>query len=915
MLNAVLQTKLYVPRPKPRLVSRPRLLGKLDRLRERKLALVSAPAGFGKTTLLAEWIEHQGKGQSPLQVTWLSLDANDNDPARFLTYFVAALQEVDASLGEEVLPVLQATQTSSLIEIWEVLAGQIATLPSPFVLVLDDYHAIEAPLIHEGITFILDQMPACMHLVIVTRADPPLLLSRLRVQGELVELRAADLRFGSEEIAGFLELWIAKKLSTADQAELEARTEGWIAGLQLAALAMQGLVEQAPDGDDALSAFVHRLSGSTRFIMDYLVEEVLHGLPEDSRIFLLQTSVLERLTASLCDAVTDRDDSQSILDALEKTNLFLFPLDDKRGWYRYHHLFADLLRSVLQSDGPTRIAELHANASAWYESQGLMTEAIQHALKIPNPAEAARLMENVALGMLLRGELTTVQNWSTLIPEEQLSQWPMLCVCFAGAFLASEKLQRAERYLSLVDQDEVILSPSAPDLQGHVMLAWSMLAHYKGDFKNAIQYASQAVQQLPPGPSYLRGALAFSAGRAYELIGEDEAAFQSLQEAREISQAFANRTTELSALKKLGDLHMRRGQLHQAALSYRQALQLGCIRDDRLLPIAAPTVAALGQVFYEWDQVEDAKRYLDQGVELSRKLKSSFVLLSNLQSLARIHWIQGQREGAFRLRRETEQIMLEFPPLPSGAVRVAVQQVRMYLAMGETQAAIRWTQEHCTDWKSSYSYTIELMAILWARVWLAQGKASEAIETLEHALPVARAAGRWGVVIELLVLQALALALARQDAPALAALQEALELAEPEGYTRIFLDEGEPMARLLRMVYRSKEKGSREYETRLLEALLPAEAPARPVSHQVLEGESAPGKLPHYPVLIDPLTERELEVLGLIAEGYSNQEIAEQLFVTLGTVKAHLSHIYNKLDVRSRTQAVAKADQLQLLKP
>ena len=915
MLDAVLQTKLYLPRPKTRLVPRPRLLGNLDDLQERKLALVSAPAGFGKTTLLAEWIEHLDQHQRPLQVAWLSLDANDNAPARFLTYFIAALQEVDPSLGDEILPVLQAFQISSIKEIWEVLASQIAAIPSPFVLVLDDYHAIEAPLIHEGVAFMLEQMPPCMHLVIVTRADPPLPLSRLRVAGELVELRAADLRFSAEEVAGFLDLWIGKKLPAADQAELEARTEGWIAGLQLAALAMQGLEEKASAGEDPLSAFVHRLSGSTRFIMDYLVEEVLQGLPEDSRSFLLQTSVLERLTASLCDALTDRRDSQDILDSLEKTNLFLFPLDDERGWYRYHHLFADLLRSVLQSDQPSRMPELHAKASAWHESQGLMTEAIQHALRIPDPDEAARLMEMVALGMLLRGELTTVQNWSTWIPDEQLPKWPMLCVCFAGAFLASEKVQRAERYLSLVDEDQLVLSPSTPDLQGHVMVVRSMLAHYKGDYEHAIQYASQALEQLPPGPSYLRGALNFNAGRTYELIGEDEPAFQSLQEAREISHAFGNRTAELSALKKLGDLHMRRGQLHRAALSYRRALQLGRIRDDRLLPIAAPTAAALGQVLCEWDQLEEAARHLVQGVELARNLKSNFILLSNLQNLARVHWIQGDRQSALRLRRETERIMLESPPIPSSEARAAVQQVRMYLCMGETQAAIRWAQEHCKDWKSSYSHTIELMAILWARVWLAQGNASQAIEALRRALPLARAAGRSGVVIELRVLQALALAMLRQVPPALEAVEEALSLAEFEGYTRIFVDEGEPMARLLHMVYRSKEKGSREYETRLLERLLPAQASSPPASAEIPSGKSPLGKSPHDAVLIDPLTERELEVLGLIAEGHSNQEIAEQLFVTLGTVKAHLSHIYNKLDVRSRTQAVAKADQLQLLKP
>ena len=910
MLSPLLQTKLYIPRPKSPRVSRPRLLGKLDSLLERKLALVSAPAGFGKTTLLSEWIDHQDQGQFPLQVAWLSLDSNDNNPARFLNYFVGALQNVDVTFTGEVLPVLQGLQISSIKESWEILAAQIVSRSCQTVLVLDDYHVIDAPIIHEGISFMLEQMPPCMHLVISTRADPPLPLSRLRVRGELVEMRVSDLRFSSEEIANFLGLWLGKKLSTADQVEIEARTEGWIAGLQLAALAMQGLEERTSGDEESLSAFVHRLSGSTRFIMDYLVEEVLQRLPEDSRSFLLQTSMLEHLTASLCDAITDRHDSQSILDALEKTNLFLFPLDDERVWYRYHPLFSDLLRSILQHDQPAKIPKLHAKASTWFEYRGLMTEAIQHALKVPDPAEAARLMEKAILATILSGEVTTIQNWCTWITKEQARQRPLLCVCFAWAFLLSDKMDQADQYLSLVDQDQVILSPSTPDLQGLVLSAYSMLAFFKGDYENAIRYASQALEQLPAEQTYLRGVLTYSFGCGYEMIGEDAAAFQSFQDARQISHAFGNRTAELFALKKLGDLHKRRGHLHQAALSYQRGLQLGSIRERQFLPVTAITVSSLGQVLYEWNQLEEAERYLLQGVELSRKLEEPFALLSNLKNLALIRWIQGDRDSARRFLRETAQIMLEFPPHPSAAHQVALQQVRLYLQMGETQAAVRLGQLYGQNWKSGQAYAIESMAILWSRVWIAQENAMEAISRLERALPLARGAGRWGVVIELLVLQALALAMARQIPPALASLEEALRLAEPEGYTRIFLDEGEPMARLLRMVYRSKEKGSREYEARLLEGLLSAEAPAPPASPEIPAGKSA-----DHPVLVDPLTERELEVLRMIAEGHSNQEIAEKLVITLGTVKAHVSNIYGKLDVRSRAQAIIKADQLRLLKP
>ncbi len=913
MVNPFLPTKLYIPHLKSPRVARSRLLGKLDGLLERRLTMISAPAGFGKTTLLSEWIERQDQQPLPPQVAWLSLDANDNNPARFLIYLVGALQKAGVVFPDEVLSVFQASQISSIKEIWEILAAQIASSSSQIVLVLDDYHVIEASTIQEGIAFILEQMPPCLHLIISTRADPPLPLSRLRVQGELLELRVSDLRFSSEEIADFFDLWLGKHLPPLDQGELEARTEGWIAGLQLAALAMQSLVEKAPENEDALSAFVHRLSGSTRFIMDYLVEEVLQGLPESSRSFLLQTSILERMTAPLCDAITGRQDSQNILDELEKTNLFLFPLDDERGWYRYHPLFADLLRSFLQHGQPERIPELHSKASAWYEGRGMMTDAIQHALKASDPGQAPRLMEKCVLAVLLSGDVTTIQNWSKWISEEQARQRPLLCVCFAWSFLLSDKMEQADQYLSLINQDQVILSPAAPDCQGLAASAYSMLAFFKGNYEIAIQRARQAIEQLPTEQTYLRGILTYSFGCGYEMLGEDEAAFQSFQEARQISHAFGNRTAELSAFKKLGDMHKRRGQLHQAALSYQQAFQLGRIGERQFLPFVAITISTLGQLYYEWNQLEEAERYSLQGIELSRRLEKPFALLSNLKNLALIRWIQGDRDSALRLRQEMEQIMLEFPPHPSAAHQVVLQQVRMHLQMGDIPSAVRFAQLHGQNWESHPAYAYESMAILWTRVWIAQGNAEEAIATLEHILPMARAAGRWGVVVELLVLQALALALARQVPQAIAALEEALRLAEPEGYVRIFLDEGEPMARLLRMVYRSKEKGAREYETRLLEGLLPGETPTRPVP-AAISPEMPSGKPVDHPVLIEPLTERELEVLRMIVEGYSNQEIAEKLIITLGTVKAHVSNIYGKLDVRSRAQAIKKAEQLHLLK-
>ena len=911
MSQVFLPTKLYRPRPKSRLVSRPRLLRKLAPARERKLTLISAPAGFGKTTLLGEWLQQQGELDPPLPGTWLSLDTNDNDPARFTAYLVTALQKVEPDLGSEVQMMLKAGKTIPIDGVWEYLISEIVCVPSPFVIVLDDYHVIENPLIHHCLAFLLEQMPPPMHLVISSRADPPLPLSRLRVRGELVELRALDLRFNSEEMADFLALWIGKKLSAADQAELEARTEGWIAGLQLAALAIQSLLETEVEAawDTSLSSFVHRLSGSTRFILDYLAEEVLRSQPEAIRSFLQKTCILERLTAPLCDVLTDDEGSQNILASLEKQNLFLFPLDDERAWFRYHHLFADLLRSSLQHQQPSLVVDLHRKASAWYESQGYFAEAVHHALKTPDPGEAARLMENIAIETIMGGEVDTVLTWAASIPDEQAKMRPSLCASFGWALILSGKMDQAMRYLHLPYQRvSTQESPSScPSVE--IALARAMIAYCMEDFENAFRYAQQVGEQLSQEPTYLHGMLKFILGAAYEMVGQDQAAFEACQEARHLNHAFGNRISELFALGRIGDLQIRRGQLHQASQTYQQALQLGKYRNDRLLPVAALPVFAMGRVLFEWNRLEEAEQYFHESADLSRKLGNRFTLQSSLLFLARIQLIRGEQDLALELQKEADQVGAELPLLPATVAPIALLRLRLYLLRGDTQAAVRLAQTQEKNRRTPCAFSQELNALFLVRLWLTEGNTSSAMEALEIALSPARAAGRWGSVIELLVLQVLVLNLERRVPEALTALEEALALAEPEGYFRVFADEGEPMDRLLRLAYRNREGGHKKYIARLLEAISPESIQTSLDTAELPEARPIKSR----PILVDPLTERELEVLRMIIRGNSNREIADQLVITVGTVKAHVSSIFSKLDVRSRTQAISKVNQLGLL--
>ena len=614
MSTPILTTKLYIPPPQPKVVLRPRLIERLNEGLHRKLTLISAPAGFGKTTLLSEWVAGCEK-----PAAWLSLDEGDNDPTRFLAYLVAALQTIAPNIGEGVLGVLQSPQPPPTESILTALLNEIDTVEDDFVLVLDDYHVIDGKAVDDALTFLLEHLPPGMHLVIATREDPHLPLARLRGRGQLTELRAADLRFTPDEAAEFLNQVMGLNLSAEDIAALETRTEGWIAGLQLAALSMQGLAD--------VTSFIKSFTGSHHFVLDYLVEEVLKQQPESVQTFLLRTSILERLCGPLCDAVLldPAVSGQETLEYLERANLFLVPLDNERRWYRYHHLFADLLRQRLhQSDtSPTEdkewdVAELHIRASIWYEDNGLEIEAFQHAAAANDVERAARLIEGEGMPLHFRGAVAPVLSWLESLPTTELDARPSLWVIYASSLLfvsqttgVEQKLQAAEAALQDAEPDD-----KTRDLLGHIAAIRATLAVIQHDVETIIAQSRRALEYLHPDNMPVRTATTWTLGYAYQLQGDRAAASQAYSEAIAISEAIGHSIITILATTGLGNVQEADNQLHLAAQTYRRVLQLA---GDPPLPITCEAHLGLARISYEWNDLDTAQKHGQQSVQLARQ--------------------------------------------------------------------------------------------------------------------------------------------------------------------------------------------------------------------------------------------------------------------------------------------------------
>ncbi len=917
MPTSLLTTKLYIPPPRLALVPRPRLVERLNAGLDTacKLMLVSAPAGFGKTTLLSEWIYSVETAEQaiPTLFAWLSLDKGDNDPTRFWTYVVAALREVRLDIGAAALTILQSPATGSVphdqVEwIETILTDLINELaeasPAPLVMVLDDLHLVENSQIHAELVFLMEHLPPHIHLVVSSRADPPWPLARWRARRQVTELRSEDLRFTFVEAAAFLSL-LKLDLAPTDVAALEERTEGWIAGLQMAAISMQTR-KQAPETSD-LTGFVQAFTGSHRFVLDYMIEEVLNQQSPDVHEFLLQTSILERMSAPLCDAVTERTDSQAMLTRLDRANLFLVPLDDRRRWYRYHHLFADLLRSRLEME-PDESSQLHHRASEWYERNGLIAEAVSHAFAGGDIEHVARLAAANALAMVDHGELTTLAQWlaqwdARALPGEVTRSQPWLHIARAWVLAYTGPLDHIE---ALLGDAENSLPPSDRNadecrLAGHAATIRAYIAWLRNEGQRCVDYAHAALDQLPQN-DMARGLAATMLGSALANMGKLKESIRASEQALAICQAAGNTHVAMLAMSDHAYILLMQGRLHEAAAACRRVLDVGEQRSH--LPAAGSVYSILSAVLREWNDLEEAVRCARQGLELGERWGQTDTLTVNYTYLGSVLLAMGDMDGAAEAIEKAKRVAHGLSPWFDAVV--LADEAHLALARGDIAAASRWAQanEAMLNDEPALSYCPEYLVL--ARTFVALGKLDDALRFLARFLSMAEAAGAGLFIVRILVLQAVVWQAQGKRDKALTALGRALELGEPEGLVRAFVDEGEPV-RLLISDFRLRitDHNLKSYTDKLLAAF-----GLEPETTQV-KGLYPSSFIPH--PLIEPLSERELEVLRLLGRHLSSVEMADVLVISANTVRSHIKSIYGKLDVHQRDAALERAKELGLL--
>ena len=905
MAIPLVQTKLYVPKVRRSLVARPRLSGRLRRGAESRLLLISAPAGFGKTTLLAEWLAAPRTGGS---VAWLSLEESDRQTASYWTYLIAALQTVAPAVGGSALELLQSAQPP-IETLLATMLNELSTVPDDIYLVLDDYHLVDGPDLQPGMTYLLEHLPPQVHLVISTREDPALPLARLRARGDLVEIRAADLRFTAEEAAAYLTGAMGLALTSGDVAALEGRTEGWIAALQLAALSMQGR--------DDVAGFIATFAGDDRYIVDYLAEEVLQRQPEQTHQFLLRTSILDRLSGPLCDAVTGQHGGKAMLESLDRANLFVVPLDDRRRWYRYHHLFADVLHTHLLEDQPDEVPELHRRASGWYEQHGEPSGAIRHALAAGDVERAAELVELTIPALRRNRQEATIRSWLEAIPDEVVRVRPMLEVGFIGALMSvgefegvEDRLQHVEGWLEpagagaagtwvppagavVVDQGEFQRLP------GVIQMYRAALALVQGDAPATVSHAQRAIDRAPEADHLTRAGASALMGLALWGDGDLEAAHRAYSVCVEGMRRVGYIADVLGCSITLADIRITQGRLGEALGTYEQALRLAAGPDGTVLRGTADMYVGMSQIACERNDLSTATEHLRHAEELGEHTWLPQNPYRWRVAMARVREAEGDLDGALGLLEEAQRVYTgDFSPnvRPIPALRARVQ-----AAQGRVGEALAWAREQGLSAEDDLSYLREFEYVTLARVLLAQHRTQPAAASLqdvarllERLLQAAEAGDRTGTAIEVLVLQAVTHHARGNDSGALAALERALTLAEPEGYVRLFAGEGPPMAALLRAA--AKQGIAPSYVHRLMAAVNRSED--RPPLRQGL---------------IEPLSQRELEVLRLLGSDLDGPDIARELTVSLNTVRTHTKSIYAKLGVNNRRAAVRRAGELDLL--
>jgi LuxR family transcriptional regulator, maltose regulon positive regulatory protein len=886
MDDSLLQTKLGIPVIREKRVARQRLVERLNEdLRRndgfgRRLTLVAAPAGFGKTTLIADWVSGL-----ECQTVWLALDDTDNDPARFLAYLIAALQRIDPAVGARSQAMLQSPPSSSPKQSWggrimTALINDLASLPGCFMLVLEDYHAIHNPLIQQQVSFLLEHQPAQMHLVIISREDPLLPISRLRAQGQVCEMRQEDLRFTESETADLFQRIMNFNLAAEDVQALHCRTEGWIAGLQLAALSMQG--QENP------SEFIFSLRESNRYILDYLFDEVFSQQSTETQAFLTQTAILGRLHPGLCDAVLEQQDSRERLEALEHAHLFIAPLDPAHTWYRYHGLFQDLLAHQLQLRADTDVRLLHRRAAQWHESQGYLAEALQHALAAEDWESAGDLVDRQSAGMLKHGEIITLLGWFRRFPVEILHRRARLCIDFSWPLIFASEYEAAEAYLERAG--ELISQDSA--MWGEIFTAKAYLARSRGDIRQAIEYSQKALARLPEKMTDARAVLSVNLGMAYWHSGQMSQAERMLRQAQGEAQASDNAYAGLTAKIFLGRVLAVRGELRQAALIYHEALQV-----EKQAPVLALALLDLGALHYEWNELSAAKEYLLRGMAISEASENIEYQAAGMLLLARLYSALGKQEAAHNWLAKCQALAESRDAPPTLRARTIAYQMVDAALQGDLKRAEEWaSREHAQlemDLDPHLFY--RFLGLTRERLLIAQGRKREAAEKLALKYETAEQAGWWYGAITVRVYQALA---AETLSAAAAFLGQALELSHANGFVRTYVDAG---AALIPGLVEAARLGHHpEVSGLILEALW---------ASQPDHGPQVAGLAAALP---EPLSERELEVLRLLAAGLSNQEIAEELTVSLGTVKTHLHNIYGKLGVSSRSKAILRARELKL---